>query len=434
MIIAAARTSFIALRVALGYAVFGIVWILGSDHLAALLFPDPATLTAAQSWKGLFFVLSSSLLIFVLGATLMRALAASEQRYRTLFANSPEALILYNMDSLRLVDANAAAGRLLGYEIAELVGRNVAELMTPASLAVLRRELPRIRELPRYSALWQLQHRDGHTLDIAIHGQNWAEGDNHLRQALLIDITARVRAETELLRALDELAATNERMRELGHAISHDLQEPLRQVTSFAQLLERRYADGLDGEGRQFIQYVVEGSTRLKSLLTAVGDFTMPVLTHPQQVDANAIVAEVIDELGRSAGTPQTQITVADLPQVTADPSRLAVVFHILLDNAIKFRRSDIGCEVTVSARSGDSGWEFRIQDNGIGIEPEFRASVFSLFGRLHTRERIPGNGTGLALAKKMVESWGGRIWVEPAPDGGSVFVFTLADKIGAAA
>lgn len=425
-----ASIGSIALRMALGYALFGCAWILGSDHVVAVLFHDPASLTIVQSWKGLFFVLLSSVLIFAMGAFFMRALAASEHRYRSLFADSPEALVIYDMDSLRIIDANAAVGRLLGHDANGMQGRLVSDFMRQPTSDALARSLPRLRELSHSTGVWRLMHQDGRELDVSIHGQTYLEKGRRLRQVLLIDITARIRAETELLRALDELASTNERMRELGHAISHDLQEPLRQITSFVQLLERRYADRLDAEATQFIGYAVEGVARLKALLADVEDFTVHTGSHSECVAANAVVDTVLNDLGRHIDAAHAQVVVGELPKVQADPRRLAVVFHTLLSNAIKFRRPDVPCEIVISATADGDGWIFRVQDNGIGIESEFRTSVFSLFRRLHTRERIPGNGTGLALAKKMVESWGGRIWVEPAPGGGSVFAFTVSGVI----
>lgn len=416
----------VAFRMALGYAVFGCVWILGSDHLAATLFADPATLTLVQSWKGLFFVALSSTLIFALGIFFMRALTTSGHRYRSLFADSPEALIIYDLDDLRIIDANAAAGNLLDYAVDAMIGHTITEFMPTSTAETVQTVLPRLREMTQSTSVVRLQHQDGRELDVSIHGQCYWEKGRRCRQVLLIDITARVRAETELLRTLDELASTNSRMRELGYALSHDLQEPLRQVSSFVQLLERRYADRLDAEATQFIGYAVEGVNRLKTLITDVEDFTQRGPSQVQAVAANAVVNTVLDDLRRSIDAAQAHVVVAKLPLVQADPRRLAVVFHTLLDNAVKFRRADIPCEIVINATPGNDGWMFRVQDNGLGIEPEFRASVFSLFRRLHTRDRIPGNGTGLALAKKMVESWGGRIWVEPAPDGGSVFAFTL--------
>lgn len=304
----------IALRMALGYAVFGCVWILGSDHVVAILFQDPASLTIVQSWKGLFFVLLSSVLIFAMGAFFMRALAASEYRYRSLFADSPEALVIYDLDSLLIVDANAAVGRLLGHDSTAMIDRLVSDFMPQPTTDALTRSLPRLRELSQSTAVWRLRHQDGRELDISIHGQTYLEKGRRLRQVLLIDITARVRAETELLRTLDELASTNERMRELGHAISHDLQEPLRQITSFVQLLERRYADRLDAEATQFIGYAVEGVARLKTLLADVEDFTVHTGPQPESVAANAVIDTVLNDLERSIDGAHAQVAVGDCP------------------------------------------------------------------------------------------------------------------------
>ncbi|MBR9973136.1 sensor histidine kinase [Magnetospirillum sulfuroxidans] len=420
-------TGSIALRMALGYALFGCVWIVGSDQLVALLFSDPASLTLVQSWKGLCFVLLSAALIFALGAFFLRALAASERRYHALFADSPEALVIYDLDDLRIIDANAAAGELLGYAAEDMVGLAITAFMPLAVAAAVPAILPRLREPGPFTSVWRLRHHDGRELDVSIHAQAYWEKGHHCRQALLIDVTARIRAETELLRTLDELAGANERMREVSYAISHDLQEPLRQVSGFVQLLERRYAEHLDAEATQFIGYAVEGVGRLKALIADVEDFAQQRdVSQVQAVAANTVMAAVLDDLRRPIGVAAAHVVVATLPDVVVDPRRLAVVFHALVDNAVKFRRPDIACEIVVNATWGGECWVFRVQDNGLGIDSEFRATVFSLFRRLHTRDRIPGNGTGLALAKKMVESWGGRIWVEPAPGGGSIFAFTL--------
>lgn len=426
MNIATTSIGSIALRMAIGYALFGCLWIVGSDSLVASLFDTPAALTLAQSWKGLFFVLLSALLIFALGALFMRALALSERRYRSLFADSPEALVIYDLDDARVVDANAAAGRLLGHDAQTMIGCPIYDFMADGDGAARQKAPPHLHDLPQSTTTWRLRHQDGRELDISVHAQTYREKGRALRQALLIDITARMRAETELLRTLDELAGTNERMRELGYAISHDLQEPLRQVSGFVRLLERRFADQLAPEAIQFIAFAVEGVERLKELIDDVEDFTQHSAPQVRPVQANAVVETVTDDLSATIQMAGAQVVVGTLPEVAADSCRLAVVFHTLLENALKFRRPDLICEISVNATPADGAWVFRVQDNGIGIEPEFRAQVFSLFRRLHTRDRIPGNGTGLALAKKMVESWGGRIWVDPAPGGGSVFSFTL--------
>ncbi len=423
-----ASIRLIALRIALGYAAFGVLWILGSDRLANSLFPNPATLALVQSWKGLFFVGLSAALIFVMGTLFVRALARSERRYRALFDDSPEALLIYDMDSLAIVASNNSAGRLLGHDADRLNGHHLVELMSPVTAQAMDHELPRLRDLLHHSVTWRLRHQDGRILDISVHGQTHVESGRRLCQALLVDVTAKLRAETELLRTLDELASTNERMRELSHGLSHDLQEPLRQVASFVQLLERRYAENMDAEARQFIFYAVEGVARLKALIADIENFTTQGTVEEQWVEVGTVVNTVLDDLSAAITAANARIIVAPMPKLRIDPKRLGVVFHILLNNAIKFRRAETPCEITVEAQGDGQSWSFRVQDNGIGIPPEFQADVFTLFRRLHTRDRFPGNGTGLALARKMVESWKGRIWVETAPEGGALFTFTMPD------
>lgn len=423
-----ASIRLIAFRIALGYAAFGVIWILGSDRLAESLFPNPATLSMVQSWKGLFFVGLSTALIFVMGTLFVHALARSERRYRTLFDDSPEALLIYDMDSLSIVAANNSAGRLLGREADGLTELGLVELMAPLTAQAMGHEVPRLRDLPNHNVSWRLRHQDGRVLDVSVHGQTHAESGRRLCQALLIDITAKLRAETELLRTLDELASTNERMRELSHGLSHDLQEPLRQVASFVQLLERRYADHVDTEARQFIGFAVEGVARMKGLIADIENFTNQGTIEEQWVEVGTVVQAVLDDLSAAITAADARVIVAPMPRLRIDPKRLGVVFHILLNNAIKFRRAEIACEITVEAQNDGQTWAFRVQDNGIGIPPEFQADVFTLFRRLHTRDRFPGNGTGLALARKMVESWNGRIWVETAPEGGAAFTFTMPD------
>lgn len=144
------------------------------------------------------------------------------------------------------------------------------------------------------------------------------------------------------------------------------------------------------------------------------------------RVSCARVVADVVEGLRTKVEASGGVIAVDDLPWVHADQGKLPVIFHALLDNALKFRRAGCPPRVRVEARGQNGRWLMRVVDNGMGIDPEFRESVFSLFSRLHTRDRIPGNGTGLALARKLVEAHGGRIWVEDGQDGGTAIVFTL--------
>lgn len=416
---------------ALIYGLFGIAWVAGSDAVLAMLVSDPDHMTAIQTWKGMAFVIASAVLIYGVGIRLLRAIEQSEYRYRLLFADSPEALALYDPKTLRIVEINAAAGLMFGYEPSEAQDLVFTDLMPLSSRVSFEREGPHLLDGQKSGGIWRMCGKDGRLVDVSSHGQTVAIHGRTLRLVQLVDVTARLRAEYELLRTLEGLGASNERMRELSHALSHDLQEPLRQVSGFVQLLAKRYDGQLDAEAHQFIGFAVEGIHRLKTLIGDVERFALNSDFVPNLVDTRRVVSEVIDGLRGAMDNAGATITVGQLPCILADPNKLAVVFHALLDNAIKFRRPGHPPEIAVEARGSDGCWLFRVSDNGIGIEPEFRDGVFSLFRRLHTREHIPGNGAGLALARKLVEAHGGRIWVETSPSGGATLCFTLPDTEG---
>lgn len=424
--IPASRSLSFALMLALVYGAFGAVWIAASDMVVATLVSDPVHLTTVQTWKGWFFVAASAALIYVVGLRLLRAIEASEQRYRLLFADSPEALALYEPDTLRLVEINDAAGRLFGYDPAEARGLVYTDLMPQETRAHFTSQMPRLTDGVRGGGVWRMRCKDGRAVDVDTQGQMVTLDGRRLRLVQMADVTARLRAEHELLRSLEELKTTNERMRELGHALSHDVQEPLRQVSSFVQLLAKRYHGQLDAEAHQFIAFAVEGIMRLKTLIGDVERFALTTSFVPMRISAARVVADVVEGLRGKVEASGAVVTVGEMPWVQADQGKLAVIFHVLIDNALKFRRPGCAPRISVEATRQNGRWLMRVSDNGIGIEPEFREGVFSLFSRLHTRDRIPGNGTGLALARKLVESHGGRIWVEDGMDGGSAVAFTL--------
>ncbi len=422
------RSASFAVTLALVYGVFGIVWIAASDTVLAMLVADSHLLTLVQTAKGWVFVAASAALIYMVGLQLLRTLEDAEHRYRMLFADSPEALALYDPATMRLVEINAAAGRLFGYEPAEARGLSLSDLMPRETRAALDREMPRLVSGQKAGGVWRIRCKDGRPLDVSTHGQMVTVDGRTLRLVQVLDVTAKLRAEYELLRTMEGLANANARMRELSHAVSHDLQEPLRQVSSFVQLLAKRYDGQLDGDAHQYIDYAVEGIHRLKALIGDVERFALSTAFVPTSVSPEQVLADVLAGLSGAIDAAGAKVSIGHLPRVLADPGKLAVIFHALIDNALKFRHAARPAEVWVEGQRREQDWLFRVVDNGMGIEPEFRESVFSLFSRLHTRDRIPGNGTGLALARKLVEAHGGRIWAEGERDGGTAICFTLPD------
>jgi len=218
---------------------------------------------------------------------------------------------------------------------------------------------------------------------------------------------------------------------QLAHVIAHDLREPLRMVISFTELLARRYQGQLDAEADEFINYTVDGAHRLQYMLDElVAYLRLDSEARPRQLtDCTALIDDVLQRLRSVLEAEQAVITYDILPTLQADHRQLRQAFHHLIDNAVKFRSKESPrIHLTASRQAGM--WLFTVRDNGIGIEPRFRDSIFLLFQRMHEAGRYAGQGTGLAFVKKIVERHGGRVWVESEPDQGSVFYFTLPDDL----
>jgi signal transduction histidine kinase len=226
----------------------------------------------------------------------------------------------------------------------------------------------------------------------------------------------------------DDLERSNQELEQFAYVASHDLQEPLRMVSSYTQLLAKRYKGKLDDKADTYIHYAVDGANRMQALIqdllaySRVGTKRDPL----EPVDSGAVVRDVVKSLELAIADHSVQLEVGALPTVMADRVQLNQVFQNLIGNALKFRREGAQHLVQVSARPDGDFWQFTVKDNGIGINPDYFERIFVIFQRLHTRESFSGSGIGLAIVKKIVERHGGRIWVESEPDAGSSFHFTF--------
>jgi signal transduction histidine kinase len=234
--------------------------------------------------------------------------------------------------------------------------------------------------------------------------------------------------ELETLRQLhDELARSNRDLEQFAYVASHDLQEPLRKVASFCQLLERRYQGQLDERADQYIGFAVDGAKRMQVLINDLLAFSrVGRLTREQViVDCGEVAAQSVANLGTVIEETGAVIELEPLPSVRGEPALLAAVFQNLLGNAVKFH-GDEPPRVTLSAVRDNDFWTFTCADNGIGIEPEYSDRVFVIFQRLHPKDAYPGTGIGLAMCRKIIEYHGGRIWLDTEADRGTTFRFTL--------
>jgi signal transduction histidine kinase len=236
----------------------------------------------------------------------------------------------------------------------------------------------------------------------------------------------RRQAEKDLARKVEELARSNADLAQFAHVASHDLQEPLRMVASYTQLLAERYRGRLDEEADKFIGYACEGAVRMQSLIKDLLAFSEVGRDDAGKcTNCDALVEEVLLNLAPAIRDSSAVVTHGPLPVVRADRWQMARVFQNLIGNAIKFRGEEAPV-ISVQAKREGEQWMFRISDNGIGIAPQYAEKIFVVFQRLHTRTDYPGNGIGLAICKKIIEHYGGRIWVEAHAGHGSIFKFTL--------
>ncbi|TDD42168.1 HAMP domain-containing protein [Nonomuraea terrae] len=250
-----------------------------------------------------------------------------------------------------------------------------------------------------------------------------ALGESHRRQVLLREQAADLDAQAV------ELRRSNAELEQFAYVASHDLQEPLRKVATFCQLLEKRYGEVLDERGTQYIRFAVDGATRMQVLINDLLSFSRVGRVYDDRcpVDLGETLEKVIDDL--SAAVEESGARVerpAELPSVVGDPTMLGLLWQNLVSNAIKFRDPGRAPVIRIGCEPAEEGWLFSVEDNGIGIEAEFADKVFVIFQRLHSREAYSGTGIGLAMCKKIVENHGGRIWLDTAYAGGARLCFTL--------
>lgn len=247
------------------------------------------------------------------------------------------------------------------------------------------------------------------------------------RDALQQEVEVRKEAEEKLNNAMLQLSRSNKELEQFAYVASHDLQEPLRMVSSYVQLLAERYRDQLDDKAQKFIHYAVDGANRMQVLIQDLLDFSR-VSTRGlafSSVDCNQLLGEALDNLQTSIRATGTVIIGDHLPMVIGDRVQIVQIFQNLIANSIKFCANE-SPTIHVSAESNDDRWQFSVQDNGIGIDRKYADKIFVIFQRLHTREEYPGTGIGLALCKRIVERHGGEIWFNSEEGKGTTFYFTL--------
>jgi len=359
-------------------------------------------------------------------------LAQMEGRYRGLLEAAPDAMVVVNRRG-EIVLLNVQAERQFGYHRDELVGQRMKNIIPEGFAERLISDGLRSPE----DALAQKigtgieligRRKDGSEFPIEIMLSPLESAEGVLVTAAIRDITTRKTAETHLIHKVEELNRSNEELGQFAYIASHDLQEPLRMVASYTQLLSRRYKGKLDSEADDFISFAVDGANRMQRLIqdllaySRVGTKGTDLLDYSSE-DA---LQQALINLRAPIGDSGALVTHDPLPTVLADEMQLIQLFQNLVGNAIKYQSPGVPVIHVSAAMNVEKKWIFSIRDNGLGIDPQYFEKIFGMFQRLHKREEFAGTGIGLAICKKIVERHGGNISVESQPGHGSTFRFTL--------
>lgn len=342
-------------------------------------------------------------------------------------ANAP--IIVWDADT-RVTRFNNAFQQLTGYSAEEVVGRELAMLFPAGSRA---ESLAKI-EAALAGEFWEsveipILRKDGGTCIALWNSANVCGEDGRLMATIAqgVDITVRKLAEEGLREAVTALEKSNAELERFAYVASHDLQEPLRTVASYVQLLEKRYGDRLDDDAKDFMGYAVDGAKRMQVLIDDLLAYSrVATRSEPlEPVDVESVLSRVLGNLAVAIEESGADVTHDRLPRAMGDETQLIQLLQNLIENGIKFR-GDEPPKVHVGVESEDGKLVFSVSDNGIGIDPEYFERIFVIFQRLHSRGDYPGTGIGLAVAKRIVERHGGRMWVRSEKKKGAVFYFTL--------
>jgi PAS domain S-box-containing protein len=360
-------------------------------------------------------------------------LAQMEARYRGLLEAAPDAMVVVNQGG-EIVLLNVQTEKQFGYRRDELVGQAVTNIIPEGFAERLIADALRSTEDARAQQIGtgiELygRRKDGSGFPIEIMLSPLTSAEGMLVTAAIRDITARKRSEAHLVQKVQELNRSNEELEQFAYIASHDLQEPLRMVASYTQLLSRRYKGKLDADADEFIAFAVDGASRMQRLIkdllaysrvgTKGGDLA--------EMSSEDALQQALRNLRGAMEESSAMVTHDSLPTVFADEMQIIQIFQNLVGNAIKYQ-SEGHPRVHISAQlNRKRKWEFSVKDNGLGIEPQYFDRIFGMFQRLHKREEFAGTGIGLAICKKIVERHGGTISVESTPGAGSTFRFDLA-------
>ncbi|WP_424355770.1 PAS domain S-box protein [Methanobacterium sp. MBAC-LM] len=362
-----------------------------------------------------------------------KALKESEMKFHKLFDQTTDMISLTELNDDgtigNFIEVNMAANKRLGYTRDELLDMSPLDIYLDHSS--IFNELSKRFE-KEYSISENIQvTKDGMQIPVEINTTLFKLRGKNIVLSISRDISERKKREQQLKDAITELKRSNEELQSFAYITSHDLQEPLRTIASFAQLIKRRYKGRLDSDADEFIDFMVDGASRMKEMIQGLLDYSrVGTQGHEfKEFQAKSALNYALSNLGTAISETNAEITSDPLPIIFADKDQIIRVFQNLIGNALKFRKERVQPKIHVSARKEYTEYVFLVSDNGIGLDVHYSDKIFEVFKRLHAIGEYQGAGIGLAIVKRIIDRHNGRIWVESELDKGSTFYFTIPIK-----
>jgi PAS domain S-box-containing protein len=364
-------------------------------------------------------------------------LRQSEERFRLIVSNVRDYAILMLDPEGRIVSWNDGAERIKGYRAEEIIGQHFSRFYPAEDVSNGKPnfELAEAIKNGRYEEEdWRVR-KDGSRFlaNVVITALRDETGLLRGFGKISRDITERKQSEENLAKASEDLKRSNIELQQFAYVASHDLQEPLRMVASYTQLLAKRYKGRLDPDADEFIAYAVDGCNRMQGLIQDLLTYSRAGTDGRalREISGEGVLKEALSNLRTTIEESGAIVTHDSLPTITTDDTQLVQVFQNLIGNAIKYRSAAVPLVHVSAAKNDGKEWIFSVRDNGLGIDPQYFDRIFTIFQRLHGRQEFEGTGIGLAICKKIVERFGGRIWVESQLKEGSTFYFALPESRG---
>ena len=353
-----------------------------------------------------------------------------QNRLAAIVESSDDAIIGKDLDGI-IRSWNRGAERLFGYTAEEIVGKHISTLAAPDRVDEIPNIINRLRRGERVEHYeTKRRTKDGKILTVSLTVSPIRDSSGTIVGASKVarDITETERQAQALREANAALIRSNADLQQFAYSASHDLQEPLRMVSTYGELLQKKFSGTLGPKGDEYIGYMIQGALRMEQLLRDLRAYTQASMTGQEateDIDAGEILDKALMNLGATINQSGASITRTDLPCVRMYEFQLEQVFQNLIGNAIRYRAS-APPRIHVAAVQRGTEWLFSVQDNGIGIDPQYKEQIFGIFKRLHSTSEYPGTGMGLAICERIIQRSGGRIWVESEVGQGSTFFFTI--------